>query len=446
VLTRELAERGASRRPLRVGLVGAGAFGTMFLAQARRLAGLHVLGVCDLDPGRARSALVRAGFPPAQLDARDAAHALRAGTTWATDDVHALAASGIDVMVEATGSPRAAIVHAGLAVAHGVHCVNVTVEADALVGPLLAERAAAAGLAHGYAYGDQPALVCELVDWARTCGFEVVSAGKGTKYLPAYHASTPERVWDSYGIDAAHAARAGLNPQLFNSFLDGTKSAIEMAAVADATGLAPPAGGLGFPPCGTERLAAVCVPEDAGGVLERAGTVEVVSSLERDGTTVANDLRWGVYVVFEAPSPFVAERFREYGLRTDPSGRYAALWRPSHLVGLELSVSVLRAGLRGEATGTPTAFVGDVVSVAKRDLATGEVLDGEGGATVWGRLVPVAHSLAGGALPVGASQAARMRRPVRAGAVVRWEDVDVDGADPAVRLRHELEARERPVR
>lgn len=442
MLSAQLAERAATGSPLRVGVVGAGAFGAMFLSQARLVQGVHVVAVCDLDPTRARATLVRTGYPEASTRAPDLDAALRTGGTWVTDDTMALLTSGrIDVVVEATGSPSAAVRHCLAAYDAGAHVVNVTVEADALLGPLLAERARAAGVVHSYASGDQPALICELVDWARVNGFEVVCAGKGTKYLPAYHASTPATVWAHYGIDPTHAATHGLNPVMFNSFLDGTKSAIEMAAVANATGLVPQDGGLSFPPCPADSLASICVPAAAGGLLTRRGTVEVVSSLERNGAPVPGDLRWGVYVVFAAPSDFVRDRFLEYGLAVDPSGGYAALWRPHHLIGLELGTSVARAALLRQPTGSPEAFHADVVAVAKRPLRAGETLDGEGGERVWGRLRPAVESLAGEELPIGLAHGVALARDVPAGATLTYADVVLDESDLVVRLRRELEQR-----
>jgi predicted homoserine dehydrogenase-like protein len=436
-----LAARAEAGRPVRVGLIGAGKFGTMFLAQARRIPGLHVLAVADRSPDRARAALARAGWPEAQYAARDPAAALARGATWVTDDAAALiAADGLEVVVEATGVPAAGIRHALAAIERGRHVVMVTVEADVLVGPLLAARARAAGVVYTLAYGDQPALICELVEWARACGFAVVCAGKGTKYLPAYHASTPDTVWQHYGFTPEQVATGDYNPRMYNSFLDGTKSAIEMAAVANATGLVPQSEGLRFPPCGVDDLATVLRPQEDGGWLSHRGTVEVVSSLERDGRPVPRDLRWGVYVVVEAADAYVRRCFAEYGLQTDPTGRYAALYRPYHLVGLELSVSVLRAALRGEPTGTPTAFLADVAATAKRDLAAGELLDGEGGSTVYGTLLPATEALRRGTLPIGLAHGVRLTRAVPAGRPVRWTDVAVDTADPVVRLRREMES------
>ncbi|HUN51872.1 MAG TPA: Gfo/Idh/MocA family oxidoreductase [Candidatus Sulfotelmatobacter sp.] len=440
-LHRLLLARETAGRPLRVGLIGAGKFGSMFLAQAQRTAGLHLLGVADLAPARARESLARVGWPTGRIEARSLGEAVDRGTTWVGEDAQALIAHpALEVVIDATGNPPAGIAHALAAIAHGKHIVMVNVEADVLAGPLLAQKAAAAGVVYSLAYGDQPALIAEQVDWARTAGFEVAAAGKGTKYLPAYHASTPDTVWAHYGLTPEAARQGGMNPQMFNSFLDGTKSAIEMAAVANATGLTPAADGLGFPPCGVDDLPRVLKPAAEGGRLAHKGQVEVVSSLERDGRPVFRDLRWGVYVVFEAPSDYVSRCFAEYGLVSDPSGRYAALYKPFHLIGLELGISVASAGLRREPTGAPTGFRGDAVAVAKRDLTSGEMLDGEGGFTVWGRLMPATASLAVGALPIGLAHHVRLRQPVKAGQTVRWADVTVDEASEAVRIRREMEA------
>jgi predicted homoserine dehydrogenase-like protein len=440
-LHRLLLEREAAGKPLRVGLIGAGKFGSMFLAQAQRTRGLHVLGVADLDPVRAREALARVGWPPERIAARTLGEAIERGTIWIGEDALALIAHpALDVVIDATGHPAAGIRHALAAIENGKHIVMVNVEADALVGPLLAQRARTAGVVYSLAYGDQPALIAEQVDWARACGFDVVAAGKGTKYLPEYHQSTPDTVWPYYGLTAEQARLGGMNPQMFNSFLDGTKSAIEMAAVANATGLMPAAGGLAFPPCGVDDLPRVLRPRSDGGQLDHKGQVEVISSLERDGRPVFRDLRWGVYVVFEAPSDYVKRCFAEYGLVTDSTGRYSALYKPYHLIGLELGISVASAGLRHEPTGQPTGFRGDVVATAKRDLQEGEMLDGEGGFTVWGKLMPASGSLRIGGLPIGLAHHVKLRRAVKAGACLAWSDVVVDETSEAIRIRREMEA------
>jgi len=436
-----LGARAAEGRPVRVGLIGGGKFGSMFLSQTRRVPGLHVLGIADLAPARARENLERIGWQAERYAAASFGAALKTGATHVTDDAEALvAADGLDVVIDATGSPAAGIRHVELACRHKRHIVMVNVEADALAGPLLARRAREAGIVYSLAYGDQPALIAEQVDWARTCGFEVVAAGKGTKYLPEYHASTDKTVWDYYGITAERAALGGMNPKMFNSFLDGTKSGIEMAAVANACGLDCPSDGLSFPPVGTHELAQVLRPKADGGLLERRGMVEVISCLNRDGSAVTNDLRWGVYVTFAARDDYAARCFAEYGLITDGSGVYTAMYKPWHLIGLELGVSVASAALRGEPTGAPRDWRGDVVATAKRDLAAGEMLDGEGGSTVWGKLMPAADSLALGGLPLGLAHGVKLKNPVAQCRPVCWQDVEIDESDHAVRVRREMEA------
>ncbi|MEJ7814233.1 MAG: Gfo/Idh/MocA family oxidoreductase [Rubrobacter sp.] len=432
--------RAADGESIRIGVIGAGKFGTMFLAQARTTPGMHVVAVADLAESRARRALDEAGFEEERASASSFAEALASGATYVTEDAEALiSAQGIEVVVEATGSPTAGARHALLCFDRGRHVVMVNVEADALVGPLLARRAQEAGVVYSLAYGDQPAIICEMVDWARASGFEVVCAGKGTKYLPEYHASTPDTVWDHYGFTDEQVESGGLNPRMFNSFIDGTKSAIEMVAVANATGLTPAPGGLGFPPAGADKLAAVCRPRADGGSLDHSGTVEVVSSLGRDGRFVERDLRWGVYVTFRAATDYVARCFSEYGLATDDSGYYAALYRPFHLIGLELGVSVAYAALRREATGAPTGFRADVVATAKRDLRAGEELDGEGGYAVYGRLMPAEDSMALEALPIGLAHGTLLRNAVTKGQVVKWSDISINEDQEILRLRREME-------
>jgi predicted homoserine dehydrogenase-like protein len=428
-LHRLLQKRLAAGRPVRVGLIGAGKFGSMFLSQVPSTPGLEIAVIADLDPERAKAACRTVGWDEARV----------ARTRFVGSGAEACAAD-VEVVIEATGNPAAGVAHARAAIAARKHIVMVNVEADVLCGPLLAKEAEAAGVVYSLAYGDQPALTAELVDWARASGFSVVAAGKGTKYLPLYHAVTPDDVWGHYGLTPEAAKAAGMNPQMFNSFLDGTKSAIEMAAIANACQLAAPAGGLGFPACGVEDLPHILRPRAEGGVLDGAGMVEVVSSLERDGRPVPRDLRWGVYVVIEAPNAYSADCFAQYGLKTDASGRYAAMYKPFHLIGMELGISVLSAALRGESTGQPRGWNGDATTVAKRDLKAGEMLDGEGGYTVWGKLAPATLSLERGALPIGLAHGVRLVRAVSAGQTVRWSDVEIADSE-AVRARRDMELR-----
>jgi predicted homoserine dehydrogenase-like protein len=444
-LHRGLRAREAAGNPIRIAVIGAGKFASMFLSQVPKTPGLHVLGIADLSVPRARAATQRVGWPEAATAARDADEAIARRTTWLTEDARALIANPrVEVVVESTGDPAAGIAHARAAIAAGKHVVMVNVEADVLAGPGLAAEAAKAGVVYSLAYGDQPALVVELVDTLRTGGFPIVCAGKGTKFQPAYHASTPATVWEHYGLTPEQAAAGGMNPKMFNSFLDGTKSGIEMAAISNATGLAVPDDGLSFPPAGTSDLPSILRPREDGGWLDRKGMVEVVSSHRRDGSLIPDTIRFGVFAVLEGDTDYVRRCFTEYGVATDSSGRYAALWRPYHFIGLELGVSVASALLRGEPTGAPDAWRADVVAVAKRALAAGEVLDGEGGSTVWGRVIPAVRSLSLGALPIGLAHGVRLKRPIPIGAILGWADVAFDAAADAVRYRRLMEDAARP--
>ena len=427
-LYQSLVQRESAGQPVRVGLVGAGKFGSMFLSQVPTTPALVVTAIADLDVDHARQQCRQVGWSDDRVSRTDF-----------TDDAESLIRrDDVDVVVEATGNPIAGIRHALLCIDHGKHVVMVNVEADALAGPYMAKLAKQAGVVYSMAYGDQPALTMEMVDWARSCGFSVVAAGKGTKYLPAYHDSTPDTVWDHYGLTEDQAQKAGMRSQMFNSFLDGTKSAIEMTAIANAANLQAPTDGLAFPPCGADDLAQVLRPRAAGGQLEIHGQVEVVSSLRRDGSPVPGDLRWGVYCVFEAPNDYAADCFRQYGMNTDTSGRYSAMFKPFHLIGLELNISILAAALRQQATGSPGYFNADVVAVAKRDLAGGEVLDGEGGYMVWGKIAPAAVSVGNSALPMGLAGDVKLTRPVKKGQILSVDDIAADRTSQAWQVRDSM--------
>ena len=444
-LHKTLLERDAQGRPVTVGVVGAGKFGTMFLAQARTTRGMHVVAVADLNVPRARSQLKMASWPDEQSQAASLEDAVRSGKTFLTDDTEAMIADpSIEVIVEATGDPTTGIRLATKAIDHGKHIVMVNVEADALAGPLLGRKAREAGVVYSLAWGDQPALVCEHVDWARACGFTIVAAGKGTRYHPTYHQSTPDTVWEILEryMKFRDEDRGSINPKMFNSFVDGTKSGIEMTAICNATGLQAQSEGLSFPPASRFEVADVCKPQSEGGVLEKKGVTEVTSSLYRDGSDVPHNLVMGTYVVFEAAedNDYSRRCFAEYSMLPDKSGRYAALYRPIHMIGLELGLSVASAALRKEPTGAPMCFNSDVVATAKRALKAGEMLDGEGGFCVWGKQTPADASLEQGYLPLGVAHNVKLKRDIGDGQRLRWSDVDIDETDLAVRTRREMEA------
>jgi predicted homoserine dehydrogenase-like protein len=204
--------------------------------------------------------------------------------------------------------------------------------------------------------------------------------------------------------------------------------------------LVPQTNGLGFPPATRFELADICKPKSDGGTLERAGVTEVTSSVYRDGRDVPHHLALGTYVVFEGDTDYARRCFKEYAMLPDKTGKYAALYRPIHMIGLELGISVASAALRNEPTGAPTGFRSDVVATAKRDLKAGEILDGEGGFCVWGRQTPADTSLERDLLPLGLAHNVKLKRDIAEGQPLRWSDVAYDPNDSAVKARREMEA------
>jgi predicted homoserine dehydrogenase-like protein len=444
-----LEKRQAINRPLKIGVIGAGAFSSAFLNQARRVPGMQVVSVADLDAEKAKRACVTAGWPEAAISVVHSASNINDGAArgkvMVTDSAENLIHADLDVIVEATGVTEAGTYHAWTALEAGKHVVMANVETDVLLGPILKKKADKKGLVYSMAYGDQPGIICEMVDWARTIGLEVVCAGKGTRYQPEYRYSTPETVWTYFGFTEEQVSTGNYNAQMFNSFLDSTKSAIEMCALSNATGLIPQKCGLQFPPVGPKDLPSLLKPKAAGGLLEHSGTVEIVASENRDGSPIKDHLRWGVYIVFKAGTDFVRRFLAIHDFLRDGSGEYGAVYRPFHLIGMELAVSVASAVLRGEATGSAEGFMADVASVAKRDLKPGEVLDGEGGYSVFGRLIRADESLSKRYLPMGLSRGAKMIEPVAKDSLVTYGDVEMDENTLAFRVRKTLEDSSRKV-
>lgn len=440
-LYEQLQERQEQHKPLRVGVIGAGKFGTMFLAQVQRIPGVHVVGVADLRADVAKSNMQYAGWPADRLEAASLDAAYQAGTTHVGESARELVNfGGIEIIVECTGNPVIAVEHALAAFDAGKHVISATVEADAVCGAALVARANSAGVIYSQAYGDQPAMTVDLVDWARTCGFEVAAAGRGHKWKPEFRFSTPDTIWDYWGITAEQAERGRLNPKMFNSFLDGTKPAIESAAISNATGLNAPANGLTYPAGAIDDIATLMRPKTEGGVLEDTGMVEVISAVAEDGSLIPNDIRQGVWVVVKATTDYQKNCFEEYMVSTDDSGLYYCNFKRFHLIGLELGLSVGSVGLRGEATGASREFRSDVVAVSKKDLKAGEMLDGEGGYTVAGQLRPTSISVPMRALPLGLTGDIRLKRDVPVDTVLTYDDVEIDENLLAVKLRRECEA------
>jgi predicted homoserine dehydrogenase-like protein len=431
-----------SNNPVRVALIGAGKFGTMIMAQLRHDNGIKLCVLADLNTDRARESAERAGWPAGQFalaSSEAAANDLaRNGKVAIVDSGDVAAACDVDIVIEATGFADAAARHIWTAIEHGHHVINVTVEVDVVVGPLLYAQAQKRGVIYSLAYGDQPAIICELVDWARTNGFEVIAAGKGTKHLPEYKRSTPETALAFHEFTPEQIAKGGFNPKMFNSFLDGTKQSIEMVAVANATGLGIPADGLSYAPASVYELATVLRPRSMGGVLDRAGVVDVTTSHYAEGREVPNNIRYGMFVVFTSPEPYTIRCFSEYGLAVDPTGTIASMWRPYHLIGLEIGTSIASIAVRGEATGAPEAgFIGDVGCATRKALKAGSLIDGEGGYAVYGTIASAERSRGDKLVPMGLSQGCKLVRDVPADHWITEADVSFDESSFLWKLRRQ---------
>ena len=432
----KLQARAATNTPICVGMIGAGKFGSMFLAQAIKLPGIHIVAICDIDVGQAKSNLAYIGWPQDRYAATSLDDALKHHSTFLTDQSDlVINCPHIDIIIECTGNPVAAVAHAVAAFAAQKHVINATVEADAFCGAGLAAAAHEAGVIYSMAYGDQPALVCDLVDWARSCGFVVTAAGRGHIWKPEYRFSTPETIWDYWGLSKKQAERGRLNPKMFNSFLDGSKPSIESAAIANATGLNVPKDGLAYPSGSVDDIPNLMRPQAVGGVLEQPGMVEVVSCLDANGKQIANDIRKGVWVCIEADTDYIKHCFEEYKVDTDNTGRYMSLYKKWHLIGLELGLSVASVGIRGEATGVARYFHADVAAFAKTDLPSGSLLDGEGGFTIYGGVRPAADTIQQKLLPLGLANHVKLKRTIRKDQPITIDDVELDTSSAAHKMR-----------
>ena len=412
------------KKNINIAFIGCGKFISMFLSQYNQLKKIKIDTIVDLDIEGAKSNCIKSGLRRETVEKINFVNSL--------DNV---LNRNIDIYIEATGNPVAGTQHACKVIQAKKNIIMVNVEADVLCGKYLSDLAKENNVIYSMAYGDQPSLILEQIEWARLNGFFVTCAGKGTKYHPSFEYSTPESVWNNYGMTAEQAKKAGMNPKMFNSFVTGDKSSIEMAAVANASGLKCPNNGLTYPPVGVYDIANKLIPKDKGGHIDHEGQVEVISSIDRKKIQIENDLRWGVYIVLRAQNNYVKNCFKEYGMVTDNSGEYSAIWRPYHYVGLELAQSIYSIALDKKPTGYTKFFNADVVSVAKKDLASGEILDGEGGFASRGRLVASKDSIGNNFLPLGLSDGAKTKKSIKKDEFIKVDDVEINWKQEVLKAR-----------
>ena len=409
---------------INIAFIGCGKFISMFLSQYNQLKKINIDSIIDIDVERAKSNCIKSGLNKETVEQINFSSSL-----------DSVLDRNIEIFIEATGNPLVGTQHACKVISKKKNIIMVNVEADILCGKYLSDLAIQNKVIYSMAYGDQPSLILEQIEWARLNGFHVTCAGKGTKYHPSFEYSTPDTVWENYGMTNEEAKNAGMNPKMFNSFTTGDKSSIEMAAVANASNLKCPKNGLTYPSVGVYDIANNLIPKSDGGLIDYDGQVEVISSIDSNKKNIPNDLRWGVYIVLKAQNEYVMNCFREYGMITDKSGRYSAIWRPYHYIGLELAQSIYSIALDKKATGQTKYFNADVISVAKKDLNVGDNLDGEGGFTARGRLVTSQESIKNNYLPLGLTDGAIMKKKITKDQYIKLDDVEINWKEEVLTAR-----------
>jgi len=409
---------------INIAFIGCGKFISMFLSQYNQLKKIKIDTIVDLDIEGAKSNCIKSGLKKETVEKINFVNSL-----------DSILNRNIEIFIEATGNPIAGTLHAYKIIQVKKNIIMVNVEADVLCGKYLSDLAKENNVIYSMAYGDQPSLILEQIEWARLNGFFVTCAGKGTKYHPSFEYSTPESVWNNYGMTAEEAKKAGMNPKMFNSFVTGDKSSIEMAAVVNSSGLKCPENGLTYPPVGVYDIANKLIPKSKGGYIDHEGQVEVISSINRNKIQIENDLRWGVYIVIKAQNNYAKNCFKEYGMLTDKSGDYSAIWRPYHYIGLELAQSIYSIALDNKPTGHTKFFNAEVVSVAKKDLSIGEILDGEGGFASRGKLVTSKNSVDNNFLPLGLSDGAITKRSIKKDEIINIDDVEINWNKEVLKAR-----------
>jgi predicted homoserine dehydrogenase-like protein len=413
------------KEPINIAFIGCGKFVSMFLAQYNHLDKIKIDSIIDINIDQAKKNCLNSGLNKDVINQINFSKSL--------DDV---LDRNIEIFIEATGNPIIGTVHAVKIIKRKKNIILVNVEADITCGKYLSDLAKKNNVICSMAYGDQPSLILEQIEWARLNGFEVICAGKGTKYHPSFEYSTPDTVWGHYGLTKERAENeSGMNPKMFNSFLCGDKSAIEMCAVSNAANLKCPNNGLTFPPVGVYDIAKKMIPKKNGGLIDCEGQVEVISSIDLEKKDIENDLRWGVYIVLKAKNEYVKNCFKDYGMVTDSSGNYSAIWRPYHYIGLELAQSIYSIALDNRATGYTKNYNAEVASVAKKNLKVGEKLDGEGGFCVRGRLITSEKSKKEKILPLGLTDNAILKKDISKDEIIKLEDVELNLPKEVVEAR-----------
>jgi len=435
-----LQQKESDLTPIKVCVIGCGRFGGMIIYQIQHIPGMEVSVICDLNIQKAISVARQAGIAEFNLKINNSVNKINSSISKnevsIVDDAKLAVSSDVDVVVEATGNPLSGANNALDAIQNQKHVTMVTVETDVLIGPELAKLAFENDVVYSLAYGDQPALIEEMYDWAKSLGFDVIAAGKGTKHLDSYRFETPDNAYKRYGYTQKEFKKSDLNPKMYNSFLDGTKSAIEMCAVSNMTGLVPDVPGMHFPPASISDLPNLLIPEYDGGLLQHDnGVVEVISCLNSDGSEIKDSLRWGVFVIISIDNSYILEYMNDYGVIMNPSKKYAAIYRPYHFVGMETPITISKSVLYHESTGVSETRVADVAAVAKKNLNRGGILDGEGGYTTYGSLYKAEDFDKNRLVPIGLVDQVKLIRDVTKNTPITLDDIELPESNKLFNMR-----------
>ncbi len=416
-----LEQRAREGRPVRVGLIGAGQMGTDIIVQTDLMKGIEVVAAADAIPENVFAARTLAGngarVPEVVDDAAGAARSIARGRLAVSASYRDVCtADGVDVIIDATGNPNVGAQVALSAIAAGKHIVMMNVEADVTIGAYLSTKATEAGVVYTLGAGDEPSSTMELVNFLRGMGYPIVAAGKGKN-----NAFRTDATPDAY-VD--EAKRRNMNPRMLVEFVDGSKTMVEMVALANATGLVPDIPGMHGPSAALDSLHKVFCPREEGGLLSRRGVVDF---------TVAKGVAPGVFAVAEMRHPRLRERMSDLQLGEGP---YYTFYRPYHLTSLEVPLSAAAAVIYGQSHMRPLPVpVAEVGARAKRDLAPGETLDAIGEYCYRGFALSRADAVAVNALPLGLAQGARVTRKVAAGDYLTYANCAPDERLQIVQVR-----------
>ncbi len=418
-LYRHLQFREAEGYPIQVGLVGCGQMGSGLVHVTHRMEGMETVAIADIDPKRAVDTFKALGLPEESIvishNTPQAEDILRSGKRLVTDDALILPKlEYLDAVVEATGVTEVGAQVAWTSIMYRTPIIMLNVETDVTVGVLLNRLARQAGTVYTVASGDEPGVCKMLHNFASTLGFEVVCLGKG-KNNPVDYTMTPDRC-------AAEAARKDMNPKMLTSFIDGTKTMVEMAAVSNATGLLPDVPGMHGPKVEVEDLAKTFIPRADGGIFERRGVVDYSTG----------KVAPGVFAIVATDEPRIIKDMSFLGMGDGP---YYLLYRPYHLCNVETPISIAEAVIYGETTVTSTTLHSEVVCVAKRALKAGEQVGGFGGADIYGRIYTYAQARAKKAIPIGIAPGGIVLEDIPQGEIMTEDNFAPDSSTLIYRLR-----------